>query len=158
MHSRSATERAIGPATTRIASKPGFGSARARKKRVKGSKKVGQPVSQKTGGRPTMPNNAPTVPAKDTRPGHGLRQKRPQYPDGTRMLPPRSEPTPRTAPSAARSAPSPPEEPPAVCAADHGLHVRPQSGFSLTRAASACGAFVFPMMMAPAARSVTTIY
>jgi hypothetical protein len=49
-------------------------------------------------------------------------------------------------------------EPPDVCPADHGLVVRPQSGFSLTKADSACGTFVFPMQTAPAARSVTTIY
>ena len=158
MHSRSATERAMGPATTRIAWKPGFGSATARTQRLKESKKVGQPVSQTSCGRPTMSKNAPTVSVNDTRPGHGLRAKRPQYPDGMRTLPPRSEPTPITTPSAARSAQSPPEEPPGVCAADHGLDVRPQSGFSLSAADSACGTFVFPMMMAPAARSVTTIY
>jgi hypothetical protein len=74
------------------------------------------------------------------------------------MLPPTSTPTPRAAPSTASSAPSPPEEPPAVCAVDHGLHVRPQSGFALSKESSVCGTFVLAMMMAPAARSVATIY
>jgi hypothetical protein len=45
-----------------------------------------------------------------------------------------------------------------VCAVDHGLHVRPQSGFALSKASSVCGTFVFPMMMAPAARSAATSY
>jgi len=98
-------------------------------------KEVGQPVSQK--GNREATNDAPTLPAYDTRPCPGLNPKMPQYPDGMRMLPPASEPTPSTAPSAARSAPSPPEEPPAVCAADHGLHVQPQSGFAQSKVASA---------------------
>src|SRR5712671_5984334 len=75
-----------------------------------------------------------------------------------RMLPPMSEPMPSTAPSAASRAPSPPEEPPAVCATDHGLHVRPQSGLLDSNASSVCGTFVLAMMIAPAARSVSTTY
>src|SRR6267142_5093662 len=101
----------------------------------KGLKKsASQSARKETGG---ATNDAPTLPAYDTRPCPGLNPKMPQYPDGMRMLPPASEPTPSTAPSAARSAPSPPEEPPAVCAADHGLHVQPQSGFAQSKVASA---------------------
>jgi len=74
------------------------------------------------------------------------------------MLPPMSVPTPIAAPSMASSAPSPPEEPPAVCEADHGLHVRPHSGFVLSKASRVCGTFVLAMMMAPALRSVATSY
>jgi hypothetical protein len=62
------------------------------------------------------------------------------------------------APSTATTAPSPPEEPPEVCAVDHGLHVRPQSGFALSKANIVCGTFVLAMMMAPASRSVATTY
>ncbi len=74
------------------------------------------------------------------------------------MLPPTSVPMPSAEPSAASSAPSPPDEPPGVCAVDHGLNVRPQSGFELSKASSVCGTFVLAMMMAPAARSFATIY
>jgi hypothetical protein len=65
---------------------------------------------------------------------------------------------PSTEPSAASIAPSPPDEPPEVCAVDHGLSVRPQSGFELSKASSVCGTFVLAMMMAPAARRAATIY
>jgi hypothetical protein len=73
------------------------------------------------------------------------------------MLPPTSVPTPSTAPSAASRAPSPPEDPPAVCAVDQGLRVRPQRGLELSKASRVCGMFVLAMMIAPAARSVATI-
>jgi hypothetical protein len=38
--------------------------------------------------------------------------------------------------------PTPPEEPPAVCAADHGSHVRPQSEFALSKVNINGGTFV----------------
>lgn len=102
--------------------------------------------------------HSPTVPTYGTRAYPGLRPKIPQYPAGIRMLPPTSEPIPSAAPSDARSAPSPPEEPPGVWAADHGLHVRPQRGLQLSKARSVCGTFVLAKMTAPAARSVETTY
>jgi hypothetical protein len=74
------------------------------------------------------------------------------------MLPPTSVPMPSAAPSAASKAPSPPEEPPAVCAVDHGLSVRPQSGLEHSKASRVCGMFVLAMIIAPAAHSVATIY
>jgi hypothetical protein len=102
--------------------------------------------------------HSPTAPPYSTRPCPGLRPKIPQYPDGIRILPPTSEPMPSAAPSTASKAPSPPEEPPAVCAADHGLDVRPQRGLTLSKARSVWGTFVLVKIMAPAARSVETIY
>ena len=45
-----------------------------------------------------------------------------------------------------------------MCEVDHGLHVRPHSGFALSKASRVCGTFVLAMMMAPALRSVTTSY
>jgi hypothetical protein len=101
-----------------------------------------------------MTNDARTEPAIDTRPVPGLSPKMPQYPDGMRMLPP----MPTAEPSVARSAASPPDVPPAVCAVDHGLEVRPQSGFAFSKPNSVCGTFVLPMTMAPAARKIVTIY
>ena len=64
--------------------------------------------------------NLPTV---------GFNEKTPQYPVGIRRLPPISEPTPIADPSIARSAASPPELPPHVCAALYGFVVTPQIGF-----------------------------
>jgi hypothetical protein len=58
MRSRSSTERAIGPATTRTASKPGFGSATARKRKEKASKKLAGQSVRNQGGRPTAQSNA----------------------------------------------------------------------------------------------------
>ena len=52
----------------------------------------------------------------------------PQTPEkwqGVRMLPPMSVPTPSGDIPAAMAAPSPPDEPPGVCASDQGLFVRP---------------------------------
>ena len=45
-----------------------------------------------------------------------------------------------------------------MCATDHGLHVRPQSGLLHSNASSVCGTFVLAKMTAPAARSVSTSY
>ena len=45
-----------------------------------------------------------------------------------------------------------------MCEADHGLQVRPHSGFALSKASRVCGTFVLAMMMAPALRSVATSY
>lgn len=69
-----------------------------------------------------------------------------------------SVPTPSTAPSMASSAPSPPEEPPAVCAADQGLSVRSQSGLQLSNASNVCGTFVLQITIAPAARRAATSF
>ena len=45
-----------------------------------------------------------------------------------------------------------------MCAADHGLHVRPQSGFWLSNASNVCGIFVLAITMAPAARRAARSY
>jgi hypothetical protein len=45
-----------------------------------------------------------------------------------------------------------------VCAADHGLVVRPQRGLALSKARSVWGTFVLANITAPAARSVETTY
>ena len=139
MRSRSATERPIGPATACTASKPGFGPTQ---------------IEIQENERAYVRADTPIEPWYETRPWPGLSPYIPQYPDGMRMLPPTSVPTPSAAPSAASKAPSPPEEPPAVCATDQGLSVRPQSGLLLSNAKRVCGTFVLANIMAPAARSV----
>ena len=162
MRSMSATERPIGPATGRTASKPGFGPSNVRQVR----KPTSRQIKEKEGltrhanscGVMGITKHSPTAPPYATRPCPGLRPNIPQYPDGMRILPPTSEPTPSAAPSAASSAPSPPEEPPGVCAADHGLVVRPQRGLALSKARSVWGTFVLAKITAPAARSVETTY
>ena len=45
-----------------------------------------------------------------------------------------------------------------MCAVDHGLSVRPQSGLEHSKASRVCGMFVLAMIIAPAAHSVATIY
>ena len=80
-----------------------------------------------------------------------LKTKNTQNPNGIRILPPTSEPTPSAALAAARSAPSPPEEPPGVWAADHYCTYDPQRGLQLSKARSVCGTFVLAKMTAPVA-------
>lgn len=51
---------------------------------------------------------------------------------GILMLPPMSVPNPKREPRSAKSAASPPVEPPGVSAGSRGLVVRPQRGFSVS--------------------------
>ena len=77
--------------------------------------------------------HSPTEPIYGTRAYPGLRPKIPQNPEGIRILPPTSKPTLSAVPSAMSSAPSPPEEPPGVWAADHYCTYDPREGCSSRR-------------------------
>jgi hypothetical protein len=75
-------------------------------------------------GEPRRPTGTP--PANGTRPAVGLREEPPQHTAGMRFEPAMSVATPITLPFMARSAPSPPVEPPAVRERLCGFNVRPK--------------------------------
>ena len=89
----------MGPSEVGMFLKPGLGSIRGvnRSRGLDGCK-----------------NLLPTVPDKLTLPEPGLRPYTPQKCDGILMLPPISDPHPMAEPFIARSAPSPPLDPPGV--------------------------------------------
>ncbi len=92
-----------------------------------------------------------------TTPADGLSDAMPQHVAGLRNDPPMSLPSPIGDIPDARAEPSPPEEPPAVRDASHGLRVRPCSDESVWTRSAMSGQLVRPIGIAPAAfmRSTT---
>src|SRR6202035_3149378 len=111
---------------------------------------------------PTTPihENAPTPagkwPVAGILPGVGFNAHIPQKWAGTRIDPPPSLPTPPAEQPDAMAAASPPLEPPADRSKFHGLLVFPLKELSVSYAIKYSGVFVFPKMIAPAARSLAT--
>ncbi len=74
----------------------------------------------------------------------------PQNEAGMRIEPPPSVPTASGARPAATAAPAPPDEPPGVSSAFHGLRVMPPRGLSVTPLCPSSGVVVLPIRIAPA--------
>ena len=81
---------------------------------------------------------------------------RPQNDAGILSDPPRSLPSATPIMPLASAAAPPPVEPPALNAEFQGLRVRPKTSLNVLPPAANSGVLVLPMMMAPAARSLST--
>ena len=88
-----------------------------------------------------------------TRPKLGFRPKLPQKPAGMRTLPAPSVPTESGPMPLAIAAAVPPDEPPGVFCAFHGLRVMPVSGELVSPLQPNSGVVVLPRITAPASRS-----
>ena len=95
-------------------------------------------------------------PVRGTRPCVGFSPTTPQWPAGRRIEPPRSEPSPSGESPAEIAAASPPDEPPAVRSAFHGLTVRPKTRLSVSHQRANSGRLVLASGTAPAAFSRAT--
>lgn len=100
--------------------------------------------------------HSPRTPSTGILPYPGFREYIPQKFAGILKLPPISLPQPSALPSIPSNAPSPPDDPPQVCAELYGLRVRPQVGLTHSQNISACGRFVFTNGMPPASRTSLT--
>src|SRR5579859_4988220 len=108
---------------------------------------------------PIQPNAPPPpgkCPVAGIRPGVGFNPQIPQKWAGTRIDPPPSLPTPPAEQPEAIAAASPPLEPPADRATSQGLLVLPLKELSVSYAIKYSGVFVFPKIIASAARSRAT--
>lgn len=91
----------------------------------------------------------PAVPDELTLPEPGLRPYSPQKCAGILMLPPISDPHPIADPPIAKSAPSPPLDPPGVYFPLYGFVVTPQRGFEHSQFSRPWGTLVLTMGIPP---------
>src|SRR3954464_6463923 len=92
-----------------------------------------------------------------TRPGDGRKPTTLFHAAGLRSDPPGSLPSAIGTRLHVRAHAAPPLEPPTVRERSNGLRVAPNTGLNVFEPAPNSGVFVFPMVIAPAARSRLTI-